>query len=366
MINKKSNSSSFSKFVLKDRDFVGKFKIFGTIALSIILAGILVLCIWGFNLGIDFTGGTVLEVSVGAQVENSETAKNIKSTISSALSENGLKISYYQISGSGEDSKVVVRYKDISGKSEEEMQQISDIVSEKIKTELSLDEDAIEQAQRVGATATSELLVNCLLSILVIVVLMLIYIAIRFELSFGLSAIVALFHDVFVMCALMAILRIQVNSSFVAAVITIVGYSINNTIVVFDRIRENKKKDCYLKSSNKEIANVSIKETLTRTLNTSITTLFAVVLLAIIGVSAIKEFCLPIIFGLIAGTYSSIFIAGPLWAIINDKTVSKKALKNGYFGKKNKNSNSEKEDNEETEKIDNLNDNIEIVIDENN
>lgn len=319
-----NNSNSFSN--KKDFKIVEKAKIWFLIPLVILLIGGIMFGVFGFNLGIDFTGGTVIEISVGSAFEgnNGEQVKQqYKSDIEQVLKDAGLKISYYQQSGTGEETKLVVRYQDIKGKTEEQMEEISSTVVANLKTELSLSDEQIEQSQRIGATASSELLINCLLAILVAVILMLIYIGIRFELSFGISAIVALMHDVVIMCALMAIFQIQINSSFVAALITIIGYSINNTIVVFDRIRDNKKLEKYQLFSNAQIANISIKKTLTRTIYTTITTLFAIVILAIIGVSTIKEFALPIIFGLLAGTYSSIFVAGPLWAIINDRTVKR-------------------------------------------
>ena len=248
-----------------------------------------------------------------------------KNDINDVLKDNGLKISYYQQSGVGEETKLVIRYQDIKDTTEEQMEEVSAKVVSELKTKLDLGEDEIEQSQRIGATASSELLINCLLAILVAVLLILLYIALRFELSFGLSAIVALVHDVLIMCALMAIFRVQINSSFVAALITILGYSINNTIVVFDRIRENKKLETYQGATNAQITNISIKDTLSRTIFTTITTLIAIVMLAILGVSSIKEFAIPIIFGLVAGTYSSIFIAGTLWSVINDNTVLRKS-----------------------------------------
>lgn len=296
----------------------------------ILLAGIIVFATMGFNLGIDFTGGTVIEISVGNNfnVENSATVKQqYQRDITQVLSNNGLKVSYYQIQGEGDDATVVVRYQDIKGKTEEQMEEVSSQVVTELTEKLGLNAEDVSQSQRIGATASGELIINCMLAILVAVILMLIYIAFRFELSFGLSAIFALIHDVMIMLSLMAIFRIQMNAQFVAALITIVGYSINNTIVIFDRIRDNKKRELYAGYRNATITNISVKETLTRTIYTTITTLLAIVLLAILGVSSIREFALPIIFGLCAGTYSSIFLAGSLWAIINDNTVRRREKK---------------------------------------
>ena len=155
---------------------------------------------------------------------------------------------------------------------------------------------------------------NALKSTIIAWICILIYIWFRFELKSGVTAVIALIHDVLVMVAVAALLRTQINSSFVAAVLTIIGYSINNTIVIFDRIRENVKR-FGRKLSRAEIANTSISQTLSRSINTSLTTLFTLLALYVFGVESIKEFTLPIIVGILAVAYSSIFIAGPLWAV---------------------------------------------------
>ncbi|MCI8412659.1 MAG: protein translocase subunit SecF [Clostridia bacterium] len=178
------------------------------------------------------------------------------------------------------------------------------------------------QAQKgdiISATVSGELLTNALLAICLSIVLMLVYIAFRFEVSSGVSAIVALLHDIFIMFSFMAIFHIEINSTFIAALITILGYSINNTIIVFDRIRENVKSLYYKNSTATFIANQSIKETLVRSLNTSITTLITIAMVAIIGVPSIRVFALPIIVGLLAGTFSSIFISPSVWALWKDR-----------------------------------------------
>ena len=157
-----------------------------------------------------------------------------------------------------------------------------------------------------------------MVSLAVAAVGMLLYITYRFEFKFGVAATAALLHDVLVVLAVYAIMQIPINTSFIAAMLTIVGYSINATIVIFDRIRENRglmKKG----TSLAELVNVSITQTMARSVNTSLTTLFTIGMIYLMGVSAIKEFALPLIVGIIAGTYSSVLIAGPLWAVWKSK-----------------------------------------------
>jgi len=189
------------------------------------------------------------------------------------------------------------------------------------KEEYNLEEDAFIQAQTFGPAIGDEIRRKAIISILIAAIGMLLYITFRFELKFGISAIVALVHDVLIALAVYALLRIPVNSSFVAAILTIVGYSINDTIVVFDRIRENL--DLMKKEKYDDIVNKSISQTIIRSINTSFTTLIAIVTLYILGVEAIKDFALPLIVGVLAGTYSSIFIASPVWSMLRKKFPSK-------------------------------------------
>ncbi len=191
----------------------------------------------------------------------------------------------------------------------------------------------------VGATVSTELLFNAILAVSLALIFMLCYIGLRFQLSSGIACIIALLHDVLIMFAFMAIFNIEINSTFIAALITILGYSINNSIILFDRVRENMR-TVYAKSMSPEgVANKSIKETLIRSINTTITTLIMILMVAIIGVSEIKIFAFPIIFGLLAGTFSSIFIAPSLWALFQRVGENKQ---NFRIEPKNKNKKTEK------------------------
>lgn len=174
---------------------------------------------------------------------------------------------------------------------------------------------SVSGGDMVGATVSTELMFNAILAVVLALIFMLCYIGIRFQLSSGLACILALLHDVLIMFAFMAICHVEINSTFIAALITILGYSINNSIIIFDRVRENMR-SIYAKNMTPEgIANKSVKDTLLRSINTTITTLIMILMVAIIGVSDIKIFAFPIIIGLISGTYSSICIAPSLWAL---------------------------------------------------
>lgn len=177
--------------------------------------------------------------------------------------------------------------------------------------------DSIE-SENISATVSNEMKKSALIALVVTAIAMLLYISIRFkDYRFGTSAVIALLHDIFIMIALYALLSIPVNNSFIAAILTIVGYSINDTIVVFDRIRENQK---HMKRGDfKGVINLSVSQTMSRSINTSLTTFIMVFVLFIVGVDSIKEFALPLMVGIIAGTYSSIFIASPIWYLFKKK-----------------------------------------------
>ena len=157
---------------------------------------------------------------------------------------------------------------------------------------------------------------------------MLLYITIRFEFKSGVAAIIALVHDCAIMLSFYAIFRVPINTTFIAAILTIIGYSINNTIVVFDRVRENYRRS--KRAPFNETVNNSVKQTLTRSINTTITTLLPVVMLFIFGVNSIRQFTIPLIVGLVAGTYSSVLLAAPVWAWLKklqDNWKKRKRLK---------------------------------------
>lgn len=277
---------------------VEKTKLWFAISLIIITIGMVTLAIRGLNVGIDFAGGTVVTIQIGKDF-NVEDVRKIAEKYDK-------QAQVQEIQG----NEVTIRGKDIE---DAEVKQMFNEVKEKYQ----LKEDAMRDSARQGPSVSKELKRNSVLAMLVAAALMLVYITFRFEYKSGVSAIAALVHDVLVTVSVYALLNIPVNSSFIAALLTILGYSINDTIVVFDRIRENKKLGRYKDYGT--LANASITQTMSRSINTVLTTLFTITAVYILGVPSIKEFALPLIIGILSGTYSSIFIASPLWVLWKKK-----------------------------------------------
>jgi len=274
---------------------------------AIIILGLVLGLVRGLNFGIDFTGGTLMEIELHKYVATEEVREIVNKYDTNA-----------NINMLGEE-KTTVQIRTKEDFNNEERMEIFNEFKEKYYL---TDEDFL-RADQFGPSVGREIQRKALIAIVIAAIGMLAYITFRFELSFAISAIIALIHDVLIVLAMYSILRIPVNSPFVAAVLTIVGYSINDTIVVFDRIRENLK---FMKKSDyAQVANDSISKTITRSVNTSLTTLVTIVALYVLGVEQIREFALPLIVGVIAGTYSSIFIASPVWVMIKERKKLKHA-----------------------------------------
>ncbi|MBO5103123.1 MAG: protein translocase subunit SecF [Clostridia bacterium] len=291
-------------------------KYFLIFSAALIFIGAIMLATLGFNLGMDFTGGNIVKIQSSATI-STEQYNVIVNESREILQQQGLTLAQSQIEGESGEQAVTIQYQNKDGVSASEMEEINNAIVASLTT--AFPDYTVINAESKSATASTELLTNALIAIVVALVFIMIYIIFRFELLSGVAALITLFHDVLIMCACVLIFRIEINSSFVAAVITILGYSINNTIIVFDRVRENLKLPSLEHLSNKEIADLSIKQTLNRTLNTSITTILAIFLLALIGVPQMTEFVVPILIGLLAGTYAAIFISAPLWATMMSK-----------------------------------------------
>lgn len=278
----------------------------------IIVALVMTLTGHGMNLGVDFTGGTIMTYNMGEQFETAD--------VEAVLAENG--ITDAQIVKTGEDdTQVQIRISD---------KENTDDLRSALESKLGEKYTNMEYVDisRVGAIAGRDLINNAIKSVALAAVLMLVYIAIRFDFYSGLAAIIGLCHDIAIMLSAVVIMHsfIRVETTFIAALLTIVGYSINNTIIIFDRIRENARK---MPSSTPrvDVVNRSIKECLGRTINTTLTTLVTIVCLYIFGVSSIREFALPIIVGIISGVYSANMINGYVWAFLEEKKRAKKAAK---------------------------------------
>lgn len=330
----------------------------------------------GMNIGTDFAGGSVVNVvlgeeELGSSAKFNEHLNKITEVLQSdeianevvkiANDKYGVKldasavkatISYSQKSDSGANMAIVIKYDNIS-KTYDPKNEITvernQLIEEKLNEIYSTENgyNAEVTMSNIGATASETLIKTAFLSLAISLVIILIYVIIRFELWSGLAAVIALAHDVLMMVALTIIFHIQVNSSFIAAMITIVAYSINNTIVIFDRVRENNKNALKGRESANafidhfEIADYSLKQSMTRTINTTVTTMFAIVIFAILGAAQIREFALPVIFGLIAGFYSSVFISPALYALMKTGADNyKKAKENknnpSFAGQKKK------------------------------
>ena len=280
-------------------------------AVIIIVALVMSMMGMGMNLGIDFTGGTLMTYNMGGEFKTDD--------VRVVLTECG--VTDAQIAATGEaNTQVQIRIKDVEN---------TDDLRDQFEEKISETYPAVEYVDitRVGAVVGSELISNAIKSLALAAVLMLVYIAFRFDLYSGIAAIIGLVHDVAIMLSFVVILRnfISVETTFIAALLTIVGYSINNTIIIFDRIRENAHKASLRQLPREQIVNLSVKESLPRTLNTTITTLITIVTLYVLGVDSIKQFALPLIIGIIAGTYSANLINGYVWALLMDKRSKKKA-----------------------------------------
>ena len=281
-------------------------------AVIIVAALLLHLFGMGINLGIDFSGGLSMQYDMKTAVNASD--------VTAVLDKMGVVDNTVQIQGAN-SNEVNVRIKNLD---KDDVQKVQADFEAGVK-EIYPEAESVGDVNYVGPVAGETLVRNAVISVLLAAALMLIYIAIRFDLNSGIAAVFGLLHDVLIMLSFMVIFRsvIQMNSSFIAAALTIVGYSINNTIVIFDRIRENAKKMPTV--AREEVTNISIKESLGRTICTTVTTLITIVALCILGVASIREFALPIIVGILSGVYSANMINGYVWAFLEEKRRSRKA-----------------------------------------
>ncbi|MCK8059055.1 protein translocase subunit SecF [Fusibacter sp. A2] len=287
--------------------FTKHYKIFFSVSGLIIVLGLVMALIAGFNLGIDFSGGTMIQVEFNQSIDLDEVKDSIKEF---NLSPDVIAI--------GTESNEAMIKTSVSLNNDQRMEVFS-----KLKSEFDITDDTPRESKQFGPSIGDEIKKRAVYAIILASVGMLLYITFRFEWKFGVAAIIALIHDVLILLSIYAIFRVPVNSAFIAAVLTVVGYSINDTIVVFDRIRDNVK---YAKTTNYfRIADDSLNQTVVRSINTSLTTLLVIGALYFLGVESIKELAFPLLAGVAAGTYSSIFIASPVWVLL--KNLTKKRAK---------------------------------------
>lgn len=291
----------------KNIQIAEKSKIWFAISLILITISIGSLFINGLNFGIDFIGGTIVTIELNTPFETSDAKALIEEYDSSA------DVTY---AGEAKTQVIISTKKDLST---EERQTLFSKFQEKYNLE---DTDLLS-IDTVSPSIGAEMANSAMIAAVVAVLLMLVYITFRFEFMFGLAAVIALVHDLIIVLGVYSIFQIQVNSPLIAAMLTILGYSINDTIVVFDRIRENRPK--FGKYDFANLVDTSVTQTLRRSINTSFTTLLAIGALYAFGVPAVQDFALPLMVGIVSGTYSSIFIASALWCKIKEFQASKSA-----------------------------------------
>ncbi len=299
---------------------LGNRKIYFAISLVLMIASVVSLVVQGFNLDTDFAGGMAVTYEIKGEFE----VKDVEAVVSEALGVNK-KASSVQKSENGE---VIIKFGyDNSLKTDEERADYANTNIEAIEKHLTekYGEVVLKNKDIVSPSTGKELARSAVWMSILAALVILIYVTFRFEFTSGVCAVFTLVHDILILCGIYSITRIAINTNFIAALLTVLGYSINATIVVFDRIRENTRHA--KKQTYSEIANTSINQTMGRSINTTVTTLLTIGMVYIMGVSSIKAFALPIIIGIVIGTYSSIFIAGSVWATWKDSAVKGKANK---------------------------------------
>lgn len=284
---------------------VEKSKIWLSISLTIIVIGLGFMFTRGLNFGIDFKGGTKIVVEFGTEFNKEDVDVISKKYATDAVTNTVGKTQYE------------LKSKDLP------TEKVAELFTE-LKETYNLEDNALVSESLIGASIGKELTRNSLFALGVACIAMLIYIAIRFEMNYGISALIALLHDVLITLSIFAIFNIPVNTPFIAAILTIIGYSINDTIVIFDRMRENSKK--MRRSTPEVIANTSLTQTLGRSINTTLTTLFVIGAVNVF-VPTVREFSFPLLIGIAFGAYSSLFVAAPVWVALKKRTKKKEVVK---------------------------------------
>ena len=293
----------------KKIDFSSKFKLANYISVILFAISVMFILFKGLNYGIDFKGGTLIELRVD---NNNVNVSEIRSSL------NSLNLGDVNVKEFGKPGDYLIKVEQKTDNNNKLIPLIKKNLKERLNAEINF-----RRVENVGPKVSSELLQSGIIAISLSLAAMLFYIWIRFEWQFSVGSIVALFHDVIITVGIFSILSLEVNLSIIAAVLTIVGYSMNDTVVIYDRIRENLNK--YTKLNISETSNLSINETLSRTIITSLTTLLALVSIYTLGGEILKGFSFAMILGVIIGTYSSIFVAAPVLKFfkVSYKTLEK-------------------------------------------
>ena len=295
----------------KKFNFSSKFKLANIFSLILFVTSILFILFKGLNYGIDFKGGTLIELR-----SNNTDASAIRSLL------NNMDLGDVNVKKFGQAGDYLIKVEQKINEGNKIIPKIKKNLSDNLKTDINF-----RRVENVGPKVSSELLQSGIIAISLSLAAMLFYIWIRFEWQFSIGSIIALFHDVVITLGIFSILSLEINLSIIAAVLTIVGYSMNDTVVIYDRIRENLNK--YNRLSISEIADLSINDTLARTIITSVTTLLALISIFILGGEILRGFSFAMILGVLIGTYSSIFVASPILKFfkVTYKTLEKEEEK---------------------------------------
>ena len=285
------------------------YKLANILSLVLIIISVIFLIFKGLNFGVDFKGGTLIELRVH---DKNISISNVRDSF------NSLNLNSVNVKKFGNQTDYIIKFQNTDVKNPDFVNEIKKNLQNSSGYDFSF-----RRVENVGPKVSSELLKSGIIAIALSLFAMLFYIWVRFEWQFSIGAIMALFHDVIVTLGIFSIFSLEINLSIVAAVLTIVGYSMNDTVVIYDRVRDNLKK--YSNIQIFELTNISINETLSRTIITSITTLLALVSIYVFGGEILKGFSFAMILGVFFGTYSSIYIACPLLVSLNvtQKTVLK-------------------------------------------
>ena len=294
--------------MIKNINFVSKFKKANIASVIIFILSVIFISFKGLNYGIDFKGGTLIELRTESSIESSSIRESL----------NSMDLGDVNVKNFGKAGDYLIKVEQKSSNNINLIPEIKKKLSESLNAEVNF-----RRVENVGPKVSSELLRSSIIAISLALAAMLFYIWVRFEWQFSVGSIIALFHDVIITLGIFSLLSLEINLSIIAAVLTIVGYSMNDTVVIYDRIRENLFK--YTKISISDISNLSINETLARTVITSVTTLLALISIYILGGEILRGFSFAMILGVIIGTYSSIFVASPILKFfkVSYKTLEK-------------------------------------------